>query len=737
MIKLNREWKQGLSLEQYVPFVMKVSLWDLLFYTKNGKTHTRFLEQSSDNFKITGLELSHNVIIFDTVLYSTENLSNPALSTSAFRTINKSFTEGDGGVPFEQWEKNGFDLAIPVFDGRAKALYLTSNNVATYIKGANEQNFAEAQSFLKPKKLTKTDLFYNTAQDHSNWALGFKIFDRDSLLLPTTSRDCYLRSVLFDESAIGTLGWNEYQNTYKVALENDFDGSSQLTADIILGNRDTTFEKRFLAETPYLSAYNTICLNYKSLTVWKNLLKFYNCGGTINNYTDIITVSGTEVTINPVYEFLIKNCFVWLKCAFFGDYIDYKDFNQSLNQDSSVVHSNLMLSKTGDWNRFHQLYEDGSLNKIGLSKNTRPYLPKTTPSIDRIASDIKLSLEGTQFNIDTIGDLIKYADSPDSEIGAIPIEPFEKLDQVNELVPGESGISQSTVPAYAWFDPESRKVESDYNDFPILFPKEGNLVTDGRIISPTIDELWEMIKMLASGRNADTANDVTEENAGYPKGEGQYRTTVDTRPTIRHHKLTGDNIGDPLVIDYSMDGDPPSYTVQSWVNNPTKIEYVILSELKALSDEVAMDLEAAKIEQLEAPEEAAPSKKIKSLRELEALYKGLKYNLEYFARFFKRNYTTVGDIGKKSADDIEDWNKTAGSIYQLHRAYNSLKYNEPTTTYDGTKLGTDHSVAPILDTQFGPTQDQIPAHTVFLSAAGTWQSVSQCLNLRIRDDELF
>jgi hypothetical protein len=31
-------------------------------------------------------------------------------------------------------------------------------------------------------------------------------------------------------------------------------------------------------------------------------------------------------------------------------------------------------------------------------------------------------------------------------------------------------------------------------------PKDGNLITHGRIISPTIDELWIAIKELAAGR---------------------------------------------------------------------------------------------------------------------------------------------------------------------------------------------------------------------------------------------
>lgn len=735
MIKLNRDWKQGLSLEQYIPFVMKVSLWDLLFYTKAGKTHTRFLEQTNDNNKITGLELAHNVIVFDEVLYSKENKVNPSLSTSAFRTINKQTIDGDGLVPFSQWEKNGLDIAIPVFDGRAKALYLTEENVNLYIKGSSTTQFGLIKNILKPKRLSKTDYFYNTKQDSSETALGFKIYDKDSLLLPYTSKDCYTRSVLAVENNADIEGWTNYENPWKVALESDFE-ITPLTADIILGSEDLSFEKRFLSDTPELKAFNTVCLNYKSLNVWNNFLKFYNCDGKINSYTEIISLSGTEVTIDPIYEFLIKNCFVWFKCAFFGDYVDYKDFNQSLNQDSNVVHSNLMLTKTGDFNRYHQLYEDGSLNKYGLSKNTRPYFPKNTPSIDRVAENIKSSLEGTQFSLDSIEDLIKYADFQDSEIGAIPIEPFEKLDSSMELVPGESGVTQSISPAYAWFDPESRKTSADYNEFPIIFPKEGNLITDGRIISPTIDELWEMVKMLAAGRAADAAT-LEEESAGYPRGEGNKVTIKDTRPSIKHHKVSDNHIGDPLLIDYSMDGDPPSFTVESWVNDPSKIEYIILSELKALSDEVAADIEEAKIENLESPEKYAPSSKIKSLRELEALYKGLRYNLAYFARYLKRNYTTVGDVGKKSAEDISTWNKAAGSIYQLHKAYNSLKYNEPNTTYDGTKLNTMHSVSPITDDQFGATQDEIPAHTVFMSAAGTWQSVSQCINIRIRNDEVY
>ena len=69
--------------------------------------------------------------------------------------------------------------------------------------------------------------------------------------------------------------------------------------------------------------------------------------------------------------------------------------------------------------------------------------------------------------------------------------------------------------------------------------KDGNLITDGRIISRTIDELWEMIKKLVGGRKS-TRDAQIDTSLGYPYGTGQLDTRCDTRPIIKSHKFTND-----------------------------------------------------------------------------------------------------------------------------------------------------------------------------------------------------
>ena len=107
---------------------------------------------------------------------------------------------------------------------------------------------------------------------------------------------------------------------------------------------------------------------------------------------------------------------------------------------------------------------------------------------------------------------------------------------------------------------------------------------DGRIISRSIDELWEAIKRLTGGRKS-SREALKDNEVGYPYGTDKLETKCDSRPIVRNHEFTNDGqtfIGDPTYISYSQ-GNNLSFKVEEWINNPNKIHYSIMEELKSLS----------------------------------------------------------------------------------------------------------------------------------------------------------
>jgi hypothetical protein len=533
-----------------------------------------------------------------------------------------------------------------------------------------------------------------------------------------------------------------------VASENDFPTGVQ-NADIILCNKDIAFENRFINKESNMSAYNGICVNYLSLNIWRHITEYYNLKDTLtqNAVNSMMILSGTEVqSINSVLVYLLKNCYVWIKCSFFADYIDYRDFDQSLNKTATVIHENLMLTKIGDWRRYERLFNDNQeISQKDMAKRKRPYLPSTTPSIDRV-KDLILPEHVINSNIKTeIQYIIDDANDPESEIGALPIEPMEKNSDDSE---NDFTDTSFETPPPIWFDPESRKEGKDYNDFPILIPKNGNLITNGRIISPSIDELWQMIKEMISGRQSDNTALSTE--AGYPRGDGQLLNAKDTRPSIKKHIFRNydtnrEVIGDPTIIDYNLDSDEPRYEVKSWVNDPSRIEYKIIKELVDLNTMICNGEDSNIIEEsimtMEPPESYMPSLQPWTLREIEAQLKGIRWNLCYHMTFVHNNMVYNGLLGRANSDN-KDYNKANGSVYQLHKDYDAKRtFNNPNTVYDdranretvsyGVGVGqiTHHMVTNEID--------PIPAWAVYMGADGQWHSTKQACVIPIRTDELF
>ena len=61
-MNISREWKQEVSIENYQIHVSKVNLFDLLFYTEDGKILPR---TNYTKNKLRPLELDHKIIVFN------------------------------------------------------------------------------------------------------------------------------------------------------------------------------------------------------------------------------------------------------------------------------------------------------------------------------------------------------------------------------------------------------------------------------------------------------------------------------------------------------------------------------------------------------------------------------------------------------------------------------------------------------------------------------------------------
>lgn len=699
-IKLSQEWKQAFLKNDYESFSQKVSLYDLLFYKKDGTNHYLrvTLSNTGENY-FYGYNLNHSIIALDL---------NYVNTSDDYYHIYKYDIDTDDNDIIQHSKKITISFALPSFDKRAKPIFLTKDNINDII--GDDATANSLSTFIKnamPTSLLESDYFYSIQNSSGySYAPGIKIYDFDAI-----QNVSYIDS--FSLKSIFTID-NEILNV-KMPKNTNF--------DFTLCAEDTQFEKKYLSEySEYFKAYSSLAININS-SFWKNLFCEYYCfeNSKINLYT--LSSDGSFATLTPLVEYLLKNCYILVKCPFFADYVNYEDFGQNLSKNANVIHQNLMLSSTSDFNRF----DNNSDDNIDDTSSTRPYLPTTIPSIDRFASDL---LE--KYSLDYIINI--ESKKEDSNIGYLQTQTFENYD---ENARNSTMKKNSSTLAPLWFDPDSRSEASDYNDIPVFMPKNGNLYVDGRIISRTIDELWEAIKRLESGRDSDSLISNKDE-IGYPyNDEDLYQTSSDTRMSLKKMKfISSDNknkIGDPTYITYS-DSKILTFRVEEWVNDPQKIKYNLIDEIKHLygwdfSVEDSLITVTKALEAVGTLEEYAPSENPYSLRELESLLRGLQYNLAYLTIYLTKNFARVGQLGEIKNKDT--FNESAGTLYQLHRNFKN------DTDNNATQYNSYTSLSKLETSNFGTSQDDIPSKSVYLSANGTWQSVYQFMNIRIRDDEEF
>lgn len=710
-MNISNEWKQELSIDDYKPFSQKVSLFDLLFEEAGGQYKPR-VKSINKNCSVVGIPLTHNIIVFDSDLYS--------LQTNGH--IKYAPTER------KKFEVSGYDIAIPEFDLRSKPFLLTEQNVEDTFKREmvpfnDSDSIYSCLNKYKPKSFENGDFFYNKQIAAGyNFAPGFKIFDIEAVK-NISSTDTFTESSLKGEEGL--------------LVSNDilFSATEDASADIYLCEHDNSFKNKYLNGYDNLSPYTKIAGNVYSDVFWKAFTKYYNFQIAKPTYKNFCIIDGDNVQMDNITAYLLKHCYILLRCAFFADYVDYRDFGQKLSKSAKVIHNNLILSRNGDFERFDKNSDDG----YDDTKNTRPYIPTITPSIDRLADKILNSLgkDPAKTSLEEkMQTIIDDSNDPNSEIGSLPTETFEELSE--SLDPSFTSSSNGESLAPLWFDPDSRNSAKDYNDIPTVMTKDGNIITDGRVISRTIDELWEAIKRIESGRMPDAEGSQSSE-MGYGYGSEDYEIVTDTRPVLKHHSFISNGkqkIGDPVYIDY-VNSTPLKFTVKEWVNSPNEIKYNIIDEIKDLFryDFEIGDALLTVTSILEKIDSAVSKENVSdrpySLRELESLLRGLQFNLAYFVSYSKQFFARVGKLGKVSNEGT--YFENAGGIYQMHKDFEST--GKIDTTFKGTE-----SISPVTASRYSvKSNKEAASYATFMSAAGTWQTIQQCMNLRItsEDEEKF
>lgn len=617
-----------------------------------------YSRQKPETQKFKGANLGHDIIIYKNDLYYTSGLVN----------VSKQFS---------LWELYGIDLHCPNYDKRNKPLVYS-------MKGSKFENILTNEIYIYDKSAA---LLPNSIQSFHNddnvTGLGIGVWDKG-----------------------GKDGWQSYNNLFSVGSQ---DRSASVTsADIVLVNKDTVFQSSMIFENGkdaftalYLNSTNKI-VEFVKRCLSKHIPNSLEQVEKLHKKDKNNSVFLTDLISDEKMKYLLQHIYVWVKAPFAADYIKPQDFDQNLNKDSNVIHKNLYSRVTnGDYNRYDQTVERYE------ELHTKAYVPKNTPLKDYISKKFYSEQPDVE---QTMKKIIDDSDLPESDIGSVLTEPVKDGTAITTLTPPQ------------FFDPESRREPKTYNRVPTIIPKNGNIVADSRIMSPTIDELWYIIKKMIAGRPADTIKIINEDfsksfasdqitKSGYDtRGEQSQANSVNNKDTTLTEVLNpfifeyenGLKVGDPVDFEIS-----PSYTkndeeyelnnnsgikITEFFSQPNKTIYVdfsdVIKDTETLQKWVesnnyipikkvsigGINLDTFIGEETDWEPRQAPL----SLRELESRILGNKYSIIKNYRYITTNFSVVGPLGYHYDDNKKIL--AAGSLYQFHRDYN-FKHDNPNTFF--------------------------------------------------------
>lgn len=665
----------------------------------------------SANDLIKGTSLGHNILIYNGNLYS----------------AGKFFSANFGD--FYRYE---IDISPAIFDKRAKPKVIQ-------LSVENSPNFS---------KLSKTD----------PKQINFYCYDKDAALYPEDLKSFFgvnqawrlffrpasqMNDYTVDSGSYQTTDCLTTTESTGVLTDSEFE---KMTSGIVVYGKDTVFSSTMVFEDGK-NAYTKMRINERNESICKLLVGAFllnsdtaipTKGNNSDNYfgittNEFLTVYNELKEILPNGSTIFDHIYFWVKAPFCADYVDPADFNQNLNQDADVVHRNLLVANSYDkvannFNRYEESYDFVESNpriQEFIEKMSRPYIPTNSPLKDFISDGLALNIQINNLSKvkESAETLIKnsYEDTDKRIIGSVLSLPGDFVGTPKEF---------KRFTPFNFYDPESREEAAYYESLgriPTLIGRDGNIVTDGRIMSPSIDELWYIIKKLISGQ---LEKDVSREDIplATPHNKIAMETTL-TEVVKSQYQQTFENEScklDPIDFSYTFDkGDITGIDLKEYVVQPETIKHKVYNLLQVVSTRINAFYEQQNnlteddhkllqdkdetwyytgksrritrtgeniiigttvMDKKSIPDtEYGPRAKAPlSLRELEAAILGNKYNIENDFMFISKTYAVTGKFGKVEKDS-DDNIVSGGSLYQMHRDYNANVEN-PNTYF---KLGGD------------------------------------------------
>ena len=660
---------------------------------------TAVLTTAYDLLKQGGSKLKHNLVILNENVYAA------------------SVFNGN----FEQCYRYALDISPATFDKRAKTRVEKIDVRETLGITAN---FTQ----LDPK-------------------IEFYVQDKDAALYPTDIKTSFAVNSTWKAYFRNVSSLSDQDTTVSYRVDEMFTASvdtdaSPSTSDIYVRDTDEVFTATMVFEDGK-KAYTSVGVN-RTIKILKLILGaiYFNS----NKSQDLVSLSEYINTLNEaqrenIFSLLINAkigdkpllsyIYLWVKAPFCADYIDPEDFNQDLNQDADVVHRNLLLANNYNSvrNNFNRYNEDtdyiGKASNDMLEKMSRPYCPMTSPMKDILSEKLMLlsGVSGSSIR-EKAQKLLEDSLKDDSIIGSVLVSP--KGTDVTDL---------ARFTPFTFYDPESREEADYYNELgklPTLIGRDGNLTTDGRIMSPTIDELWYIIYKTILGHSNESSNVIS-----FPKSNNYGSGDTSLFEATKEYKWTDDEAGNvkgnPLSFLFKTNdkGEVNGIDVDEWVANPDEHFINVHTQIQRIStditkffdeqnpdiehsrdifhtgDDIALGNSAThtKDEITAKDREYGPRNVPLSLRELEAAMMGIKYNVDNNFIFDSKTYAVTGMFGKVEKDE-KGVIIAGGSLYQMHRDYNANVTN-PNTVF---KMGADNNGNNGRDATFGDLNNQKEYH---------------------------
>ena len=796
-------WKVLLDTNKQISDVSLVSLFDLIAYeanTSDGKSYLPYLEKTKGSTQINfnadvntkmGTKLSHDIILNNTSIYNE--------SHSVYNSDSNSVA----------WKQSGIDIGLAFPDKRNRAYKLNYSEygndtesdlfIATQPDGGNFLLYKK-DAYEKPTKVK--DVYFPKEKTYADWFLLEKrTYPKDNNFLPADSQGEALSSGWFSPYVDEMFSVLEYSTDAQGTASTTIDD----TASVVLSCQDTILQNS-LSFGGTFNCWTRFCLNpYNSLVVRFIIAAILNLGQDVklNNDSSLLpslsslnapsssgssnvnAISSQLITDNwdilankrnylsagsyTTSEFseqlikaiksaksdddkliyLLKHTFVWVRAAFAADYVNPDDFDQKLNKDSSVVHKNVLARNdrsNGEFNRYQDSLfaygDDPNTEETRFSGYSFPYIPRNAPLKDYLTKEyLKPYTEGNSIDYTK---LYKESVSEESEIGSVLSDPTNKIDGTGTVVSPLQFLDPDNVYSGA---------ESPYREKPpTVIPKSGNIWSDSRIISPTIDELWYIIKKLISGRGKDEIIKNTIRSNGFIDDKennrlanifgNQYENSssqeLEEATKGYYFKIGNKTIyGDPVDYEFTTgDGVISEFKINEYFTQPDSINYVIYSNLNDVADIIKTNFVPSTDDDKsplltdvnikgfkrngttliytvskdvenngETPEidwllrEEAPM----SLREMEGAILGNKFNIINNFRFIKENFAVNGRLGYSYTYINTNTNTSfryAGSLYQFHKDYN-FSIENPNTVYHKNGSGKAVKTNGEINTDFG------------------------------------